>query len=147
MSFFSNWGGGAAISTARRLVKWRSSGLSNVRCWLTADEQLIYSVMIRSKWVKRQLAWRNGSLASTPADQPARNTQARYNICRDGAPVRIAGLWDQWRDRTNGERIQSATMIITEPNAFVRKSMTGCRSYWRRRILNRGSPRRPALSS
>jgi putative SOS response-associated peptidase YedK len=28
-------------------------------------------------------------------------------------------LWDSWQDRSTGERIKSATMIITEPNAFV----------------------------
>lgn len=37
----------------------------------------------------------------------------------DGLPITIAGLWDSWQDRSTGERIKSATMIITEPNAFV----------------------------
>jgi putative SOS response-associated peptidase YedK len=28
-------------------------------------------------------------------------------------------LWDEWRDRATGETLQSCTMIITKPNAFV----------------------------
>jgi putative SOS response-associated peptidase YedK len=45
--------------------------------------------------------------------------QPFYFSRRDGAPVTIAGLWDQWRDRSTDDRITSCTMIITEPNAFV----------------------------
>jgi putative SOS response-associated peptidase YedK len=28
-------------------------------------------------------------------------------------------LWDEWRDRATGEKLQSCTMLITEPNSFV----------------------------
>ena len=45
--------------------------------------------------------------------------QPYYFSRRDGAPVTIAGLWDQWHDRASGERILSCTMIISEPNPFV----------------------------
>ena len=31
----------------------------------------------------------------------------------------IAGLWDEWHDKANGETLKSCTMIITEPNEFV----------------------------
>jgi putative SOS response-associated peptidase YedK len=30
-----------------------------------------------------------------------------------------AGLWDEWKDRSTGERLKSCTMIITEPNEFA----------------------------
>jgi putative SOS response-associated peptidase YedK len=45
--------------------------------------------------------------------------QPYYFTRSDGAPVTIAGLWDEWQDRASGERITSTTMIITEANAFV----------------------------
>jgi putative SOS response-associated peptidase YedK len=54
-----------------------------------------------------------------PRRLQTQSLQPYYFTRCDGALVTIAGLWDQWRDRTNGERIQSATMIISEPNAFV----------------------------
>ena len=38
---------------------------------------------------------------------------------RDGAPITIAGLRDEWRDRETGETIRSCAMIITEANQFV----------------------------
>jgi integrase len=42
---------------------------------------------------------------------------AWYFTARDGSPaLTIAGLWDQWRDRTTGETLKSCTMIITEAN-------------------------------
>ena len=46
--------------------------------------------------------------------------QPWYFTARDGSPaLTIAGLWDQWKDKTSGETLKSCTMIITEPNAFV----------------------------
>jgi putative SOS response-associated peptidase YedK len=46
--------------------------------------------------------------------------QPWYVTARDGSPaLTVAGLWDEWRDKTNGETLQSCTMIITEPNEFV----------------------------
>jgi putative SOS response-associated peptidase YedK len=39
---------------------------------------------------------------------------------RDGSPaLTIAGLWDEWHDKANGETLKSCTMIITGPNEFV----------------------------
>jgi putative SOS response-associated peptidase YedK len=45
--------------------------------------------------------------------------QPYYFTRRDGAPITIAGLWDEWRDRQAGETIRSCAMIITEANEFV----------------------------
>ena len=46
--------------------------------------------------------------------------QPWYFTARDGSPaLTIAGLWDEWHDRANGETLKSSTMIITEPNSFV----------------------------
>jgi len=46
--------------------------------------------------------------------------QPWYFTARDGSPaLATAGLWDEWRDRANGETLKSCTMIITEPNEFV----------------------------
>jgi putative SOS response-associated peptidase YedK len=52
---------------------------------------------------------------NTPAGK-----QPWYFTARDGSPaLTIAGLWDEWQDRSSGETIKSCTMIITEPNNFV----------------------------
>ncbi|MGA9007496.1 MAG: SOS response-associated peptidase family protein, partial [Xanthobacteraceae bacterium] len=43
-----------------------------------------------------------------------------YFTARDGSPaLTIAGLSDEWRDKTTSETLKSCTMIITEPNKFV----------------------------
>ncbi len=45
--------------------------------------------------------------------------QPWYFTARDGSPLlTAAGLWDEWKDRANGEQLKSCTMIITEPNDF-----------------------------
>jgi putative SOS response-associated peptidase YedK len=38
---------------------------------------------------------------------------------RNGQPVTIAGLWDQWHEKLLGEVIKSCAMVITGPNQFV----------------------------
>jgi putative SOS response-associated peptidase YedK len=48
-------------------------------------------------------------------------TQPYYFSRRDGAPITVAGLWDEWRDRQAGETIRSCAMIVTEANQFVAK--------------------------
>jgi putative SOS response-associated peptidase YedK len=47
--------------------------------------------------------------------------QSYYFTRRDGAPITVAGLWDEWRDREVGETIRSCAMIVTEANRFVAK--------------------------
>lgn len=46
--------------------------------------------------------------------------QPHYFIAKDGSPIlSIAGLWDEWKDKSNNETIRSCTMIIAPANAFV----------------------------
>ena len=46
--------------------------------------------------------------------------QPHYFTARDGAPIlSIAGLWDEWKDKANGEMVRSCTMIIAPANTFV----------------------------
>lgn len=45
--------------------------------------------------------------------------QPYYFTRRDGQPITIAGLWDNWRDKQIGEIVKSCTMVITAPNSFV----------------------------
>jgi putative SOS response-associated peptidase YedK len=46
--------------------------------------------------------------------------QPWYLTAHDGSPaLTIAGLWDEWKDKTSGETLKSSTMIIAEPNKFV----------------------------
>jgi putative SOS response-associated peptidase YedK len=45
--------------------------------------------------------------------------QPYYFTRRDGAPITIAGLWDEWRDRQANETIRSCAMIVTDANEFV----------------------------
>jgi putative SOS response-associated peptidase YedK len=50
----------------------------------------------------------------------AHGKQPWYFTARDGSPIlTIAGIWDTWKNRETGERIQSCAMIIGEPNEFV----------------------------
>ena len=37
----------------------------------------------------------------------------------DGAPITVAGLWDEWKDIETGEPLKSCTMIITAANKFT----------------------------
>ncbi|HEY2412990.1 MAG TPA: SOS response-associated peptidase [Pirellulaceae bacterium] len=45
--------------------------------------------------------------------------QPYYFTRRDGQPLTIAGLWDEWREKTAGENLKSYAMVITGPNKFV----------------------------
>jgi putative SOS response-associated peptidase YedK len=46
--------------------------------------------------------------------------QPWYFTARNGSPaLTVAGLWDEWHDKANGETLNSCTMIITESNGFV----------------------------
>ena len=52
--------------------------------------------------------------------------QPYYFTARDGSPaLTVAGLWDEWKNRESGEVLKSCTMIITEPNDFVRHAHDG----------------------
>jgi putative SOS response-associated peptidase YedK len=46
--------------------------------------------------------------------------QPYYFTASDGAPLTMAGLWEEWKDIETGEPLKSCTMIITEANDFVR---------------------------
>jgi putative SOS response-associated peptidase YedK len=45
--------------------------------------------------------------------------QPYYFTRRDGQPVTIAGLWDEWTNKAANETLKSCAMVITEPNKFV----------------------------
>lgn len=47
--------------------------------------------------------------------------QPFYFSRADGAPITVAGLWDEWRNGDPGEPLQSCTMIITAANDFTRQ--------------------------
>lgn len=47
--------------------------------------------------------------------------QPYYFTAKDGSPLTIAGLWDEWKDIETGEPLKSCTMIITAANDFVSK--------------------------
>jgi putative SOS response-associated peptidase YedK len=45
----------------------------------------------------------------------AERQQPWYFTAPDGSPLlTAAGLWDEWKDRSTGERLKSCTMIVTE---------------------------------
>ena len=50
---------------------------------------------------------------------PAAVARARDRFASYGDAVTIAGLWDEWKDKTTGETMKSCTMIITEANKWV----------------------------
>jgi putative SOS response-associated peptidase YedK len=46
--------------------------------------------------------------------------QPWYFTAADGSPLlTVAGLWDEWKNRETGERLESYTMIVGEPNEFA----------------------------
>ena len=48
--------------------------------------------------------------------------QPWYFTARDGSPaLTVAGLWDEWKNPETGQPLKSCTMIVTEPNDFVRE--------------------------
>lgn len=51
---------------------------------------------------------------------PCRQT-VPIGTSRDGSPLTIAGLWDEWKDPETGEPLLSCTMIITTANDTVAK--------------------------
>ena len=40
-------------------------------------------------------------------------------ILKEGAPFALAGLWERWRNPLTGEKIESATIIVTDANELV----------------------------
>jgi putative SOS response-associated peptidase YedK len=42
-----------------------------------------------------------------------------FTAGNESPALTAAGLWDEWKDRATGERLQSCTMIVTEPNDFA----------------------------
>jgi hypothetical protein len=47
--------------------------------------------------------------------------QPYYYTARDGSPLTIAGLWDEWKDIETGEPLKSCTMIVTDANDLAAK--------------------------
>ena len=47
--------------------------------------------------------------------------QPYYFTARDGSPLTIAGLWDEWKDSETGLPLMSCTMIITGANELASK--------------------------
>jgi putative SOS response-associated peptidase YedK len=50
--------------------------------------------------------------------------QPWYYTARDGSPLTIAGLWDEWKDIETAEPLKSCTMIITNANELVAEIAT-----------------------
>jgi putative SOS response-associated peptidase YedK len=49
----------------------------------------------------------------------AGSKQPYYFTARDGKPLTIAGLWDEWRNVETGEQLRSCTMLVTKANKLV----------------------------
>jgi putative SOS response-associated peptidase YedK len=45
--------------------------------------------------------------------------QPYYFTAADGAPLSIAGLWNEWYDKDTHQMLKSCTMIVTHANDFV----------------------------
>jgi len=54
--------------------------------------------------------WRRENDAKTPY----------YISLASGEPFALAGLWENWTDKESGEALQTATLITTEANDFMR---------------------------
>jgi putative SOS response-associated peptidase YedK len=40
---------------------------------------------------------------------------------KDGRPFALAGLWERWKDRTSGEKVETFTIITGPPNEVAGK--------------------------
>ncbi len=49
----------------------------------------------------------------------AKNKQPYALAMADGSMMVFAGLWDEWKDKTTGEHINTCTIITCAPNALV----------------------------
>lgn len=47
--------------------------------------------------------------------------QPYYYTSRDGSPLTIAGLWDEWKDTETRAPLPSCTLIVTDANALAAK--------------------------
>jgi putative SOS response-associated peptidase YedK len=47
--------------------------------------------------------------------------QPYYYTARDGTPLTMAGLWDEWKEIETGLNVLSCTMIVTNANALAGK--------------------------
>ena len=48
--------------------------------------------------------------------------QPHYYTARDGVPLTMVGLWDEWKDIETGMNVLSCTMIVTNANALAGKA-------------------------
>jgi putative SOS response-associated peptidase YedK len=84
----------------------------NARAETVAEKPMFRSAFEKTRCLipaSRYYEWQN-----TPGGK-----QPYYFTRRDGQPVTIAGLWDQWHEKLLGEVIKSCAMVITGPNQFV----------------------------
>jgi putative SOS response-associated peptidase YedK len=51
----------------------------------------------------------------------ATGKQPYYYTARDGSPLTIAGLWDEWKDIETGAPLKSCTLIVTNANELATK--------------------------
>jgi len=63
---------------------------------------------------------------------------------KDGSPFVFAGLWEGWIDPANDEWLHTCTIIIGEPNEFVRTDpILVCRSSYGKSITMLGYRTKP----
>jgi putative SOS response-associated peptidase YedK len=86
----------------------------NARAETVADKPMFRSAFKRTRCLfpaSGYYEWKN-----TPTGK-----QPYYYTARDGSPLTIAGLWDEWKDIETGEPLKSCTMIITNANELASK--------------------------
>ena len=88
----------------------------NARAETVADKPMFRSAFKRNRCLipaSGYYEWEN-----TPTGK-----QPYYYTARDGSPLTIAGLWDEWKDIESGEPLKSCTMIITNANELAHDRM------------------------
>jgi putative SOS response-associated peptidase YedK len=86
----------------------------NARAETVADKPMFRNAFKRTRCLipaSGYYEWQN-----TPTGK-----QPYYYTARDGSPLTIAGLWDEWKDIETGEPLKSCTMIITNANELASK--------------------------
>src|SRR5664280_640367 len=86
----------------------------NARAETVAEKPMFRSAFKRSRCLipaSGYYEWQNTPIGKQPY----------YYTARDGTPLTIAGLWDEWKDIETREPLKSCTMIITNANDLAAK--------------------------
>ncbi|MBK1733526.1 SOS response-associated peptidase [Thiococcus pfennigii] len=97
-------------------AKERKTGYSTINARAeTADTAPSY----RAAFLKRRCLIPADGFYEWQAREGSKTKQPYFISRTDGAPLAMAGLWEQWRDPRGDAVIESCTILVTAANALV----------------------------